>query len=248
MGTGGAGGSAGSTGGTSGGGAGGEAGANGGAGGQTAPDVGPGPAEVGVGGAGGTSDVAGPVPAEGMTFPGHPALVSIFDGKTMAGWDGAASVWSAKDGVMTGGGQRGQATTQKSYGSFRFVVTMRLSAGNDHLGICLWGTKRVFDCLLVVPPSGAIYDYVTNKTERAIQFDPEAKRTFHRTEVLANLQTGVVKVAVDGVARPDYKDPLFARRKAGPIGLQLHSGGIKVEFKEMFAEENPKEDRLITLK
>jgi hypothetical protein len=125
---------------------------------------------------------------------------------------------------------------------------MRLASGNDHLGVCLWGTKRVFDCLLIIPPSGAVYDYVTNKTERQIDWDPEAKRTWHTTEILANKTTGIVKVAVDGKAREDYKDGLVARRPAGPIGLQLHSGGIKVEFKDISIEVDPREDRLLTVK
>jgi hypothetical protein len=164
------------------------------------------------------------------------------------GWEGSASVWSVKDGILTGGGQRGQLTTVASYENFRLTIWMRLASGDDHLGICFWGTKRVFDCLLVVPPSGAIYDYVSNTTVRSIQYDPNAKRMWHQTELLVNRTTGIVKVAVNGMARPDYKDPRAAGRKAGPIGLQLHSGGISVEFKEIFVEVNPKEDRLLTVK
>ena len=215
----------------------------------------------GSGGSGGTAgsggadaaagDTAGPVP-DGAAVPagdgGLPGLMSIFDGKTLAGWEGSASVWSVKDGILTGGGQRGQLTTVASYENFRLTIWMRLASGDDHLGVCMWGTKRVFDCLLVVPPSGAIYDYVSNSTVRPIQYDPEAKRMWHQTEILANRTTGIVKVAVNGQARPDYKDPRAAGRKAGPIGLQLHSGGIRVEFKEIFVEMNPKEDRLLTVK
>ena len=258
--TGGSGGSAGGAGGSGGGsgGAGGSGGSSAGSGGAG----GAGGSSAGSGGSGGSSGSSGsdasspgdggaaetPPAAGGPTFPGYPALKAIFDGKTLTGWEGASGVWSVANGVITGGGQRGQLTTTASYGTFRVVMTMRLSAGNDHLGICFWGTKRVFDCLLVVPPSGALYDYVSNRTVRQIDFDPEAKRTFHQTEILANLQTGVVKVAVDGKARADYNDPLFARRKAGPIGLQLHSGGIKIETKDIYIETNPTEDRLVTVK
>jgi hypothetical protein len=211
-----------------------------------AADAGPGDAKPAD--APGPTPDAGPVAPSDGGIPGAPGLMSIFDGMTLEGWNANAGVWSVKNGLLTGGGQRGQATTKTSYENFRLVMTMRLASGNDHLGICLWGTTRVFDCLLVVPPSGAIYDYVTNKTERPLPADPEAKRTFHTTEILANRTTGVVKVAVNGEAKPDYKDPLAARRKAGPIGIQLHSGGITVEAKDIFIEVDPKEDRLITVK
>jgi hypothetical protein len=211
----------------------------------------------GSGGSGGSGNDAGATETagsgpEGGSAPasdgGLPGLTSIFDGKSLAGWEGSASVWTVKDGILTGGGQRGQLTTVASYENFRLTIWMRLASGDDHLGICFWGTKRVFDCLLVVPPSGAIYDYVSNSTVRPIQYDPNAKRMWHQTELLVNRTTGIVKVAVNGEARPDYKDPRAAGRKAGPIGLQLHSGGIRVEFKEIFVEVNPKEDRLLTVK
>ena len=248
--------------GSSSGGAGGSNGGSSGAGGSNASSGGAGGAAAGSGGANAGPDAGSPdpvampdagaadatPPAAGDHYPGHPALASIFDGKTFDGWEGSAGVWKVRDGLLVGGGQRGQATTTESYGSFRLIVSSRLSKGNDHLGICLWGTKKVFDCLLVIPPSGSIYDYVSNRTERGVMYDPDAKRTWHETEIIANLQTGVVKVAVDGKAREDYKDRMIARRKAGPIGLQLHSGGIEVEFRGLYIEKDPPNDAFVTVK
>ena len=216
---------------------------------------------AGTGGAG-PSDVAPtetPAPADtgseappstpGASYPGYPALMSAFDGKTIEGWEGANGIWKVEEGIIKGGGQRGQLTTKTQYASFRLVMWKRRNGAGDHLGICLWGTKRVFDCLLMIPPSGAVYDYVSNKTERMVMWPPDAAQTWHHVEVLANRKTGVVKMAVDGKAKPDYMDKGLARRPAsGPIGLQLHSGGVKIEAKEIFIEVDPTEDKLITLK
>jgi len=59
-----------------------------------------------------------------------------------------------------------------------------------------------------------------------------------------------VRVAVNGVAVVDWRDPEPSRIKAGPIGLQLHSNMVpqEVRFKDLVIETFPREDRLITVK
>ena len=67
-------------------------------------------------------------------------------------------------------------------------------------------------------------------------------------EILA--QGNRVRVAINGSAVVDWRDPEPDRIKAGPIGLQLHSNSVPQElhFKGLTLETFPKEDKLLTVK
>lgn len=71
---------------------------------------------------------------------------------------------------------------------------------------------------------------------------------WHETEILAHLNTGTVRMAVNGVEVTRYTDEDAARLRKGPIGLQIHVGTSEVEYKDLVVEVDPKEDRLMTLK
>lgn len=62
----------------------------------------------------------------------HAAPVSLFDGKTLAGWDGDAKVWRVEDGVIVGGSLEGNPrneflTTKRSFFNFRLKLEYKLT-------------------------------------------------------------------------------------------------------------------------
>jgi hypothetical protein len=126
--------------------------------------------------------------------------------------------------------------------------------GNDHLGICLWGSRPAAGsygfgrCLLVIPPNAAIWDYLTN-TDNPKPGYQVGMKDWHKTEILANRTTGKVLVAVNGKLLHEYQDPpgKLSQRKHGPVGMQIHKAGTESEYKDIEIEVDPKEDRLITL-
>jgi hypothetical protein len=65
-------------------------------------------------------------------------------------------------------------------------------------------------------------------------------------EILANLKTGTLRVAVDGREIARYKDKDPRRLTAGPLAMQRHGGGGS-EYKDIFVERDPTEDRLLTV-
>jgi hypothetical protein len=239
----------------------------------TAGSAGSGGGAGGSGGMGGTGGSAGGGGAEGGSDAGTradraggdrgaagdggaaavPGAVSLFDGTSLDGWDGNPRLWSIKDGALTGiNGNQQLLYTRADYSNFRLLVTSRMVKSNDHLGICFWGGRNAgwnFNgCLLVIPPSGSLYDYGPQGQIIANScVSGEAKRAWHTTEILANRTTGEVKVAVDGVNMTNYKYANTGRLKNGPIGMQLHSGGgQEAQYKDIFIEVDPKEDRLLT--
>jgi len=225
-----------------------------------------------LGGAGGGSPDAAPdlvaasdavvVPLDAAMTPAgdggpasRPGMVRIFDGKTWEGWQYDPKCWTIVDGAMHGRSPAGQsqAFTKESYSNFRLILKSKMVKSMDHLGVCMWGDRPgagsygFGGCLLMIPPSGSFWDYRSG-TDHARPGNNAIKYMFHETEVLANRTTGRILVAVNGKLVHDFKDPNLARRKHGPIGMQIHKAGdVEVEYKDIEIEVDPKEDRLITL-
>jgi hypothetical protein len=196
------------------------------------------------------------------TRPGGPAapaaapVVSLFDGTSLAGWQGDAAIWSVKDGAIDGSTMHGGFLlyTSGDYDDFRLVFQSRLVSEGNHLGVCFWGERRADykygRCVLVIPPDGGMWDYILNKTpprEKIPHDPPFDPHQWHTTEILAHRRTGEVQVAVDGFQTTRYRDVDAARLKKGPIGLQIHGGASEVQYKDLRVEVSPAEDRLITV-
>jgi hypothetical protein len=195
-----------------------------------------------------TADTAAPASAGG--------LVKIFDGTSFDNWEYDPKAWTLREGAMVGKVSSGQsqAFTKKDYSNFRLIVWSRMVNGNDHLGVCLWGGRPPagrygFEkCLLVIPPNGAIWDYLTNHDNPRPDYQ-KGMAEWHKTEILANRTTGRVQVAVNGKLVHDYHDAAttLPKRQNGPIGVQIHKAGTESEYKDIEVEVDPKEDRLLTV-
>jgi hypothetical protein len=182
---------------------------------------------------------------------------TLFDGQSLAGWSGNES-WKVRDGAVDFEGNAGKGTllvSEGDYSDFRMILQSRLVSEKNHLGVCFWGARQADhgygDCILVIPPSGGMWDYHPGKKGPPRQkladpkFDPHQ---WHKTEILAKRSTGQVRMAVDGVELLLYKDEDPKRLKHGPIGLQAHAGDSHVQYKDITIVTNPKTDGLITVK
>jgi hypothetical protein len=200
-------------------------------------------------------------------------LVSIFDGTTLNGWYymDQGTTWSVVNGAIQGHGPTpGQIITAKDYGSFRLLMTSRMVAPVPgaccaaHLGVLVWGKRPpppssihpgFLDALEVQPPNGSMWDYQLMKDLPCP--GPTCKRNSPRPmhaytdtvscEYLFNLPKGSMRMACAGLDELTFVDPNPARWKAGPIGLQLNYANATVQYQDIFVEENPTLDRLITV-
>jgi hypothetical protein len=199
----------------------------------------------------------------------YPGCTKIFNGENFDGWVADASTWSIVDGAMRGaGGSSRLAYTKADHGSFRLIFSSRMNPVNkDHLGVLFWGdrpsdpAKPKIDnagWLQFMPPHGAMWDYHPpqhrNLPHETLAEGPRDFTVWHVTEMLCNLEKGTLRAAVDGVEIVRYAHPFPAERKdaekriiAGPIGMFRHGGGAS-EYKDIYLEVEPKEDRLITVK
>ena len=187
-------------------------------------------------------------------------FISLFNGTDLTGWDGNAN-WSVVDGAIQGNGGSGLGQssiwTIKDYDNFRLIVTSRMVEVNkDHLGILFWGARpekgnyKSKGFLQVQPPNGSMWDYVINKDPKPERPIPNPRLDYTQwstIEILANISTGEVRVASNGIEVVYYKAADPSVWKSGPIGMQQHGKGI-IQYKDIKIEVNPKENRLITVK
>jgi hypothetical protein len=189
--------------------------------------------------------------------PSCPRCTRIFDGVTWEGWEHDPQNWTIVEGAMRGFGPGARsAFTKTDYGSFRLIVSSRMAPVNkDHLGILFWGPRPEAGSIAftkniqVQPPHGAMWDYFENKALEREVLTPGSRdfEAWNVCEILANLETGTLRVAVDGreIVRYTDKDP--KRLSKGPIGMQKHGQGGS-EYKDIWVETDPREDRLYTIK
>ena len=212
---------------------------------------------------------AADVPGAAKTNAPCPGCVKIFNGENFEGWEADPSTWSITNGAMRGvGGTSRLAFTKKDYGRFRLIFTARMNPVNrDHLGILFWGdrpkdvAKPKIDnagWLQFMPPHGAMWDYHPpqhrNLPHETLAAGSTDFTQWTTTEMLCNLEQGTLRAAVDGVEIVRYTHPTPGERTdpekrilAGPIGMFRHGGGAS-EYKDIYLEANPKEDKLITVR
>jgi hypothetical protein len=202
---------------------------------------------------------------------GKNETIKLFDGKTLDGWEGYTDLWSVKDGVVVGKNTEPVAVstyllTKHNYTDFRLTFAAKLAVSEMHSGVCFWGvvkpdvsknpekdrTKYTYAGHLVMFPSGwGMYD-LFGRNGLNVDGGPAKKvgkqHDWNDIEILA--QGNRVRVAVNGTAVVDWRDPEPDRIKEGPIGLQLHANKEpqEVQFKGLVLETFPKEDKLLTVK
>ncbi len=212
---------------------------------------------------------AADVPGAAKTTAPYPGCLKIFNGENFEGWEADPSTWSITNGAMHGvGGTSRLAYTKKDYGSFRLIFTARMNPVNrDHLGILFWGdrpkdaAKPKIDnagWLQFMPPFGGMWDnhppQHRNLPRETLAPGSRDSAQWTTTEMLCNLEKGTLRAAVDGVEIVRYTHPTPGERTdpekriiAGPIGMFRHGGGAS-EYKDIYLEANPKEDKLITVR
>jgi predicted glycoside hydrolase/deacetylase ChbG (UPF0249 family) len=212
---------------------------------------------------------ADPDPAASRRAEAYSGCMKIFDGKGFDGWEADPSTWSIVDGAMRGsGGTSRLAYTTADHGSYRLIFTARMAPVNgDHLGVLFWGDRpkdpsrpKIDNAgwIQFMPPHGAMWDYHPPKHHN-LPHETLAKgsQDFTKwcpTELWCNLEKGTVRAAVDGVEIARYTHPVAGERTdpekriiPGPIGMFRHGAGAS-EYKDIYLEDNPKEDRLLTVR
>ncbi len=196
-----------------------------------------------------------------FTAAAHAAPVSLFDGKTLEGWDYDAKVWRVEDGMITGGSTTEKIPanyficTRRSYQNFDLRLKIKCS-GDPKTGLINSGVQirslRVpggahmigyqVDC--GAGWFGKIYDEFRRNKVIATPVDQaaldKAVDVFGWNEYRIRAEGPRIQAWINGVLAIDYTetDPNIALD--GQLGPQVHSGGVAlVQMKDVTIEELP---------
>ena len=190
-----------------------------------------------------------------LTLP-KPDAVSLFDGKTLDGWEGDAKVWRVEDGVIKGGSMEGNKqneflATKTSYKDFVLKLEWKLvgTEGFVNSGVQI-RSKRIdkpanemkgYQADIGVGWTGSLYDE-SRRNKVMAKADAELIK---KTEKLGDWNTYEIRcegphvvLKVNGVQTIDYTEEDKTLEQEGQIGLQIHGGNkAEVSFRNITIEE-----------
>ncbi|MBB5037385.1 DUF7133 domain-containing protein [Prosthecobacter dejongeii] len=187
--------------------------------------------------------------------------VSLFDGKSLTGWDFDPAVWRIEGGLMTGGSLTEKVTqnyficTHKSYQNFDLKLKIKVS-GDPTTGMLNSGIQIRS---LRVPSGhhmsgyqvdcgkgwfGKIYDEFRRNKVIAEPLDAaaldKAVDVYGWNEYRIRAEGPRIQVWINGVAAIDYTEADKNVALDGQLGPQVHSGGACiVQVKDITIEELP---------
>jgi hypothetical protein len=171
------------------------------------------------------------------------------------------------------GKARGFLATDKSYQNFRMIFSNRLLGGGHAQNMLLWCARgeggntypnNACGGIQYQPPGRSMWDYRVGQNK-----SPGGKTTvagssgassmdWSQCEILAKGTTSEFRVACckltkgagpcKGVEILKWKDTVTQGGLKGPVAWQAHNGGHVIHWTDVFIEENPTVDDLITTK
>ncbi|HRX77458.1 MAG: DUF1080 domain-containing protein [Planctomycetaceae bacterium] len=170
-------------------------------------------------------------------------FVSLFDGKTFAGWEGNMKVFRIEEGAVVGGSQKESIPnneflcTEKEYGDFELRLKAKLVGPGDNAGI-QFRSARIPDHHEVIGYQcdmgsawgrkiwGALYDESRRRKVLAEDAPDKVQKICKENdwnEFVIRCEGNHIQLWLNGVQTVDYTEQEEVA-KTGVIGLQIHGG------------------------
>lgn len=186
--------------------------------------------------------------------------LSLFDGKTLAGWEGTEGLWRVEDGAVTVGSHSKKfpknewISTEKSYANFDITLKIKcsgdLKTGQVNSGIQIRSARMEngnvagyqIDCgkgwfgkIFDEHRRRLIYPKPLNEEALSKGVDTFGWNTYR---ILADGPR--IQVWINGIKASDYTETNPLIPMEGIIAPQIHSGGhVMVQFKDVIITELP---------
>jgi len=183
---------------------------------------------------------------------------SLFDGKTLTGWEGDEKTWRVEDGAIVGGSLEAVVPrneflcTTRSYGDFELKLKFKLLGDKDKANAGVqFRTKRIPKHHEVIGYQadigkgywGALYD---ESRRNKVLAGPKAEdaeklvKTDDWNDYTIRAQGPWIQLWLNGTKTVNYIEKGEKIDTAGIIGLQVHGGAkSKVLYKDITLEELP---------
>jgi hypothetical protein len=171
-------------------------------------------------------------------------FVSLFDGKSLAGWEGKESIFRVEDGAIAAGSlkkpipQNEFLCTAKEYGDFELRLSARLRGEGKNAGVQI-RSRRIpnhhemigYQCDIGVMRDryiwGSLYDE-SRRRKFLAEGDAEklamAVKPDDWNDLVVRCRGPRIQIWVNGLQTVDYTEPDKEIQQRGLIGLQIHSG------------------------
>ncbi len=191
------------------------------------------------------------------------APLSLFDGKSLAGWQGdTVNTWRVEDGMIVGGSldetvpNNEFLVTDRNYENY--ILTLKIKLTGDE-GFINSGVQ--FHSKRLTNPAYEMEGYQADwgKGYWASLYD-ESRRNVTLSapdsaqvitwiklddwnEYKVHAENGRIQLYINGHQTVDYTEEDKTIPQSGLIGLQIHGGGkAQVAFKDIFIEELPQKE------
>lgn len=175
----------------------------------------------------------------------EPGFVSIFDGKTLEGWEGNLKMFRVDEGAIVAGTQQKRIPnneflcTKKRYGDFELRLQAKLEGKGTNAGI-QFRSERIPNHHEVIGFQADIGVMKGNELIWGALYDESRRRKFLVVGDQAKLKKAVkpdgwndfvircegprIQIKVNGYLAADYVEKDADIADSGIIGLQIHSG------------------------
>lgn len=171
-------------------------------------------------------------------------FTSLFDGKTLAGWEGKEDIFRVADGAISAGSlnanvkQNEFLCTKKDYGDFELRLEAKLVGPGENAGI-QFRSERIpnhhevigYQCDMGLAGGksiwGALYDESRRKKFLATGDDTllqKAVKADGYNNVVIRCEGPRIQLWVNDVATVDYTEAESNIARTGKIALQIHGG------------------------
>ncbi len=176
-------------------------------------------------------------------------LVSLFDGKTLDGWEGNLKLWKVRDGMIVGDSpgikRNAFLCTKQEFGDFELHVTFRVIGDESKNSGIQFRSKRVpystevsgYQADVGQQYWGCLYDE-SRRNKVLVQAPADGvakvvKKDEWNTYVI-RCEGPKITLTLNGLKTVDYTEPDDSVARSGVIGLQIHSGkALEAQFKDI---------------
>jgi hypothetical protein len=167
--------------------------------------------------------------------------VRLFDGKTLAGWEGNLALFRVQDGAIVGGTLANKIArneflcTTKTYGNFELRLNVKLLGGDSANAGVQFRTRRIpnhhevsgYQADMGVGWWGALYD--ESRRKKVLQEpDPQKMKGVVRSgewnDYVIRAEGPHIQQSLNGTKTVDYNEADPAIERTGVICVQIHAG------------------------